>query len=177
MITVCAGTQIRLLRRRTQYNKHSQLRMQYKNSHCHMWCCLFQRDPRGIGFDGHDKCGGELQMLMKYISALSCSRVSIWIIHFNWAKHTALHLSHATFIISIGTQASAGIKHTAERRRKTKKHTEALSCTDTWRHAGWFRTPNQPSSRCLTDRLFGSQGAVYLGCMKKIQRKKKRGKK
>lgn len=87
-ITVCAHTQIRVLCRRTQYNEHSRLRMQYKNSNCHMWCCLFQCDPLGIGFDDHDKCGGELQMLMKYISGLLCSQVCIWIIHFNRAKHT-----------------------------------------------------------------------------------------
>lgn len=103
-ITVCAHTRIRVLCRRTQYNEHSQLRMLCKNSNCHMWCCLFHCDPLGIGFDDHDKCSAELQMLMKFMSRLLCSHVCIWIIHFNWAKHISLtrylYCNHRVWSIS-----------------------------------------------------------------------------
>lgn len=100
-ITVCAHTQIRVLCRRTQYNERSRLRMRCKNSNCHVWCCLFQCDPpRGIGFDDHDKCGAELQMLMKYMSAFLCSpEIAFELYILNWAKHMTFHLSRTTFTL------------------------------------------------------------------------------
>lgn len=70
----------------------STVRMPCKNSNHRMWCSLFQCSPLGIGFDDQDKCGAELQVLMKYMS----SQDWIWIIHFNGAKYTTLHLSHAS---------------------------------------------------------------------------------
>lgn len=148
-----------VLCRRTQYNEHPRLRMLCKNSNRHMWCWLFQCDPLGIGFDDHDKCGAELQMLMKYLSGFLCSQVCIWIIHFNQPNHTTAHLSHATFTLTIYFKASAGIKHTAKGSRKIQRHWAALGVK---RHADWFWLRNEPSSQCLTDRLFGSQRAVYL---------------
>lgn len=94
-ITVCAHKRIKVLCGRTQYNE--QLRMLGKNSNRHMWCCCLNVFRWELGFDDHDKCSAELQMLMKYMSAFLCSQVCIWIIDFNRAKCTTAHLSHATF--------------------------------------------------------------------------------
>lgn len=161
-ITVRAHTRIRVLCRRTQYNEHSRLRMLCKNSNCHMWCCLFQWDPLGIGFDDHDKCGAELQMLMKYMSGFLCSQVCIRIPHFNWAKHTTLHLSHSTFTLTMNTYS-----------KKEKKILRRWAALGVKRHADWSRLRNEPSSQRLTDRLFGSQRAVYLAAWKKKKKRKK----
>ena len=86
-ITVCAHTQIWVLCRRTQYNEHSPLRLPCKNSNCHMWCFPFQRViPLGITFDDHDKCGADLQMLMKYMSRF------FFFFFFFWAQFCILNL-------------------------------------------------------------------------------------
>lgn len=76
--------------------------------------------------------------------------------------HNTSSLSRATFTPTIDSEASAGIK--VRQKKGEEKYWATLGVK---RHADWFRLRNEPSSQRLTDRLFGSQRAVYLDVWKK----------
>lgn len=85
--------------------------------------------------------------------------------------HTLHFISHVlAFMRTADCKASAGFQHTAKGRRKIW----GAELHSVEKDTDWSRLRNEPSSQFLTDRLFGSQRAVYLDAWKKKMEKKEK---
>lgn len=142
-----------------KHKEHSRLRMQSINSNHHMWWCLFQSDPPGIGFDDNDKCDAELQVLMKYKSRFW--QDWIWIIHFTGVTPCLSQLL-LIYLCTLKHEHPAGKKREPQQRHWTEERSKNRS-------PRW----NEPLWRRLTDRLFELQRAVYLAAAKKRKKRKR----